>query len=194
MAKKKIENIFSETEPLWKYVKGTGQWINVIEADDYEKWSVNLYGEEVIELDDELTAYLEEAIAFAKEAGKEVESKADLYKEYDGKKYIQFKRKKYDEDTAPPKLYNITGEEITGMYKKEIGGGSTIRIRAMIKPYFMPSKKVGQVVVPSIVGLSYQLLAVQIIENKEYKGASGFGDESGGNVETPPFEVDGSEY
>lgn len=182
MAKKKIVNIFAEAEPIWKYVKGTGQWINVVEPDDYDKWSVNLYGEEVLEMDDELTAFLEEAVAFAKSEGKDVQTVAQTYKEYDGKKYIQFKRPKYDEDTEPPKLYNIHGDEITGTYKKEIGGGSTVRVRAMIKPYYMASTKT--------VGLTYKLLALQIIENKEYKGASGFGDESGGAepTEEAPFE------
>ncbi len=183
MAKKRIVNIFSEAEPLWKYLKGTGQWITVVDADDYDKWSVNLYGDEVLDLRTELQAFLDEAVAFAESEGKEVKNIAGLYKEYQGKEYIQFKKPKYDDDTEPPKLYNITGEEITGKMKKPIGGGSTVRIRAMIKPYYMASTK--------SVGLTYRLLALQIIENKEYAGASGFEDESGGSK--APFEVEESE-
>ena len=186
MAKvKQAPSIFTDTEPLWHYVKGTGQWINVVDVDEYGKWSVNLYGDEVLALETELQAYLDEAVAFAKEQGKDVKAVADLYKEYDGKRYIQFKKPQYDEDTEGPKLYNVHGDEVTGTFKKPIGGGSTVRVRAMIKPYYMASTKT--------VGLTYKLLAMQIIENKEYKGASGFGDESGG-AEKAPFETEAEDY
>lgn len=181
MAKKKFNNIYSETEPLWKYVKGIGQWTNIITADDYDKWSTNFYGQEVEDLEVELQAYLDEAVEFAKKEGKVVNTIAPLYKEYEGKKYIQFKKKKYDEDTEAPKTYNITGEETTGNLKSEPGGGSTLRLRAMVKPYYMASTKT--------VGLTYGMLAVQIIENKQYQGASGFEDESTSTAETPPFEM-----
>ena len=181
MSKKKIINIFKDTDPLWKYVRGTGNWTSIVDTDDYDAWTTNLSGEEVDELGTELEAYLAEAVEFAKAEGKDVQHIAnEFYKTaQDGTKYIKFKRKKYDEDTEGPKVYNITGEEITGQVKKDPGGGSTLRVRAMIKPYFMASTKT--------VGLSFGMLAVQIIENKEYVGASGFGDESSG--ETPPFEV-----
>lgn len=178
MAKKKIINIFADAEPIWSYIKGTGQWINVVEPDDYDKWSVNLYGDEVLDMEDELNAYIDEAVAFAKAEGKVVDNVAYPYAEYDGKRYIQFKKPVYDDTTEPPKLYNISGDEITGQYKKPIGGGSTVRVRAMFKPYYMGSTKT--------VGISKKLLAMQIIENKEFKGASGFGDESDG--ETVPFD------
>lgn len=191
MAKQKTnDNIFKDHEVMWKYVKGIGNWNSVIEVNKYDSWSVNLSGEEVEELEGELQGYLDEAVDFAKEQGKEVDDVADLYKvNKDGKKYIQFKRKGYNGENTPPKLYNIHGDETTGQVKTEPGGGSTLRLRVMVKPYFMPSKKVGKVEVPSIVGLSYQLLAVQIIENKEYAGQSGFGDESGGAKETAPFDT-----
>jgi hypothetical protein len=178
MAKKKIVNIFEDAEPIWSYIKGTGQWINVVTPDDYDKWSVNLYGDEVMDMEAELTAYVDEAVAYAKEQGKVVENVAYPYAEYDGKKYIQFKKKVYDDATEPPKLYNISGDEITGQYKKEIGGGSTVRVRAMFKPYYMGTTKT--------VGVSKKLLALQIIENKEYKGASGFQDES--TTDNAPFD------
>lgn len=182
---KKFNNIYSDTEPLWKYVKGTGQWNNFIKADDYDKWSTNFYGEEVEELETELQAYLDEAVKFAKAEGKEVKNIADLYKTYEGKKYIQFKKKKYDEDTEAPKYYDIHGNEVVDKNRKEVGGGSTLKLRVMVKPYFMASTKT--------VGLTYGLLAVQVLENKEYIGASGFEDESG--EEAAPFDTAvGSDY
>lgn len=181
MAKKKIVSIFKDYDPLWKYVRGVGNWNALIEPDDYEKWSTNLSGPEVDELEDELQAFLDDAVQFVKEEGKVVESIAPIFKEtQEGNKYIQFKKTQYEEDTDGPKLYNVTGEEITGKLKREPGGGSTLRVKAMIKPYYMATTKT--------VGLSYKLLAVQIIEAKEYAGSSGFGDESNG--ETPPFDAD----
>lgn len=192
MAKQKAnDNIFKDNEPMWKYLRGIGNWNSVIEVNKYDAWSVNLSGEEVEELEGELQGYLDEAVAFATEQGKVVDDVADLYKVKDGKKYIQFKRKGYNGENTPPKTYNIHGDETTGQLKSEPGGGSTLRLRVMVKPYFMPSKKVGKVEVPSIVGLSYQLLAVQVIENKEYAGSSGFGDEAGdaSKAETPPFDT-----
>jgi len=189
-AKKQYDNLFGDHEPMWQYVRGTGDWNSFIEPEErYDTWTTQLSGDEVEELEGELQGYLDEAVAFAKESGKVVDDVADLYKVKNGKKYIQFKRKgsKKDGPNTPPKYFNINGDEVTGADRKEVGGGSTIRIRAMIKPYFMPAKKVGKVDVPSIVGLSYQLLAVQVIENKEYAGASGFGDES--SAEAPPFDT-----
>jgi len=182
MAKRKIINIFKDTDPLWKYVRGTGNWTSIVDTDDYDAWTTNLSGDEVDELSTELSEYLNEAVKFAKEEGKQIDNIADnFYKTaQDGTKYIKFKRAKYDEDTEGPKIFNITGEDITGQVKKDPGGGSTLRVRAMIKPYYMASTKT--------VGLSFKMLAVQIINNKEYVGASGFGDESTG--ETPPFEVE----
>ena len=182
MAKQK--NIFKDAEPIWKYIKGTGNWNTIIKPDDYDKWSVNLSGQEVEDLEVELQAALDEAEKFAKSKGKNVEKVASPYAEYNGTKYIQFKKPKYDDDTEGPKLYNITGEEVTGQVKKDPGGGSTLRLRVMFKPYYMAATKT--------VGLSKKLLAVQIIDNKEYVGASGFEDESGG-AETPPFEVETTE-
>jgi len=182
MAKRKAvkrEDIYEGVEPLWKYVRGTGQWNAVIDPDQYDKWSTNLYGDEVLELKEELQAYLDEAVEIAKKAGKVVANIANPYAEYNDKEYIQFKKKFYDEDTTPPKLYNITGEEITGQLKGEPGGGSELRVRAIFKPYYMATTKT--------VGLSKGLLAVQIINNKQYVGASGFEDESTG--EKAPFDT-----
>jgi hypothetical protein len=190
MAKEKVTNLFKDYDPMWEYVKGEGQWNNFITPDaEYDTWSTNLYGQEVEDLEPALQAYLDEAVEFLKEQGKEPEDLADLYKVKDGKKYINFKRKGYNGENTPPKLYNVTGEEITGELKQDPWGGSTIRVRAMIKPYFMPAKKQGRTLIPSIAGLSYQLLAVQIIENKQGNTQSGFVDESkGGDV--APFDAD----
>jgi hypothetical protein len=187
----KVVNLFKDYDPLWEYVKGTGQWNNFLVADaEYDTWSTQLFGEGVEDLEPTLQAYLDEAVEFVKESGKDVEDVADLYRERDGKKYINFKRKAYGGDNEPPKLFNVTGEEITGQLKSDPWGGSTLRVRAMIKPYYMPSKKVGKTVVPSIVGLSYTLLAVQIIDNKQGTSASGFVDESTNSGDTAPFDAD----
>lgn len=180
MAKKKIMNIFADTDPIWKTLKGEGQWNSLVEADDYDKWSTNFYGQDVEDLEEELQAYLDEAVEFAKAQGKEVKGVADIYKEYEGKRYIQFKQKKYDDDTEPPKYYDIYGNEIEGKNRKEVGGGSTLKIKAMIKPYYLSTTKT--------IGLTYRLLAFQVIENKVYSGVGGFEDESEGV--TPPFEAD----
>jgi hypothetical protein len=180
MAKKKVKSVFADYEPLWKFVRGEGYWVNIKDPDDYGNWNVNLYGNEVDELKEELEAYLEDAVEFAKGEGKDVQTVADIYKtDKEGRKFIKFKKPQYDEDTPGPKVFNVTGEEVTDSWNAPIGGGSKLRVKALIKPYYMPTTKT--------VGLSFKLLAVQIIENKEFAGGSGFGDESGGD--TPPFDT-----
>jgi hypothetical protein len=186
MAKKKVKSIYENTEPLWKYIRGEGYWVSIKEPDDYGNWNVNLYGDEVMELEEELQAYLNEAVEFAKAEGKDVQNVADVFKtDKEGRKYLKAKKTQYDEDTPPPKIYNITGDEVTDEWKDPIGGGSKLRIKVMIKPYYMNTTKT--------VGLSTKLMAVQVIKNKEFAGGSGFGDESGGD--TPPFDtVENEDY
>ena len=187
MAKQKRENIYENTEPLWKYVKGTGNFNALRDVDQFEKWSTNLSGEEVEDLEVEMKAMLDEAVKLAEEKGKVVKNVADLYKTYEGKKFIVFKKKQYDEETKGPKLYNVHGDELVDLKGfQEPGGGSTLRVRAIIKPYYMATTKT--------VGLSYGMLACQIIDNKQYVGASGFGDESGGAKEEAPFETESEDY
>jgi len=180
MAKRKIKNVFEDYEPLWKFIRGTGKWVNIIKPDDYGSWSLNLYGDEVEELETELQAYLEEAKEFAISEGKDVQVIGDIFgTDSDGNRFIKLKKKQYDEDTPRPKIYNVTGEEVTDQWTDPIGGGSKLRVKVMIKPYYMPSTK--------MLGLSKKLLAVQIIENKQYAGGGGgFQDESSGD--NPPFE------
>lgn len=185
MAKKKIKNIFEDYEPLWKFVRGEAKWLYIKEPDDYDNWSLNLYGEEVEDLIPELVEYLAEAVVFAKEQGKEVKTVAEVYKtDQDGNKFIKPKKKKYDEDTYPPKIYNITGDEVTEEFNKKLGGGTKVRVKLMVKPYYMGTTKT--------VGLSTKLIAVQVIKPVEYAGGAGFDDESGGD--TPPFDVENEDY
>ena len=186
MAKKKIVNIFEDYEVLWKFVKGTTKWVNIIEPDDYDSWSLNMYGEEAEDLAVEVQAYLDEAVKFAKGKGKDVQLiQPILKKDNEGKQFLKFKKRKYDGDTKPPKVYNKTGEEVTGTFNDPIGGGSLLRVKALIKPYYMGTNK--------SVGVSMQLLAVQVIKNVEYAGSSGFVDES--SSDNPPFETeDASDY
>ena len=190
MVKKRTPSIYQDYDVIWKYVRGIGNWNSLVSPDDYDKWSTNLSGQEVEDMEVELQAYLDEAVKFAKAEGKDVQTISPLYKEYQGNRYIQFKKPQYDEDTEAPKYYNINGDEVTGKDRKEVGGGSTIRIRAMVKPYYMATTKT--------VGVTYKLLAVQVIENKEYVGASGFGDESGGAEpkaeDVAPFDTATSDY
>jgi hypothetical protein len=184
MAKKKVKSVFADYEPIWKFVRGTGYWVNIKDPDEYGNWNVNLYGEEVDELEEELKAYLEDAVEFAKEAGKDVQHVADIYKtDKEGRRYIKFKKPQYDEDTPGPKIFDVTGQEVTEEWNTPIGGGSTLRLKVLIKPYYMPTTKT--------VGLSYKLIAVQVIKNKEFAGGSGFVDES--SADNPPFDTEDSE-
>ncbi len=183
MAKKRrAVNIFEDYDPLWRFIRGEGKWVNIVQPDDYGNWSINLYGDEALELETELQAYLDEAVEFAKEKGKDVQVVADLYsKDQEGNKYLKLKKKQYDEDTPRPKIYNVTGEEVTDEWTEPIGGGSKLRVKVMFKPYYMGSTK--------SIGLSKKLIAVQIIENKKFAGGGGgFQDESSG--ENPPFETE----
>ena len=183
MAKRKIKNIFEDWTPEWKFVRGEGKWNYFVEPDDYDNWGTQLYGKEVEELIPELEEIRDKAVEFVKEQGKEVTNVNPVYKEdKEGNKYINFRKKKYDEETTPPKLYNVSGDEITGEFNQPVGGGSTLRVKTMIKPYYIPASKT--------VGVSTKLIAVQIIKNNFNGTSAGFSDESG--EDNPPFDFDSS--
>lgn len=57
--------------------------------------------------------------------------------------------------------------------KVEIGGGSTIKVAALMKPYLMEDE--GKVK----AGISFRLKAVQVLELKQYNSDDGFEDEEG---------------
>lgn len=57
--------------------------------------------------------------------------------------------------------------------KTEIGGGSTIKVAAMMKPYVMETD--GSVK----AGISFRLKAVQVLELKQFNADDGFEDEEG---------------
>ena len=185
MAKKKIKNIFEDYEVKWEYIRGTANWVYLLEPDDYDNWSLNLYGDQVDALEEDLQEYLDTAVEFVKEQGKEVTTVAPIYNvDQEGKKFFKLKKKKYDENTPKPKIYNVSGDEVTDSWNKPIGAGSVVRVKVMIKPYYIPATKT--------VGLSKRLLAVQIIKNETFGGDAGFKDESN-NGDTPPFEVEESD-
>ena len=184
MAKKRVKSIFEDYDVLWKFARGTAKWAYLLEPDDYGNWSLNLYGPEVEEMEEELQAYLDEAVEFAKEQGKDVQAVAPIYnKDNEGNTFMKVKKKQYDEDTPRPKIFNVTGEDVTDTWSEPIGGGSTVRVKMLIKPYYMPTTKT--------VGLSKKLIAVQIIKNKSFTTNGGFTDES--SNDNPPFEVEESE-
>ena len=184
MAKRKIVNIFEDYKPLWKYIRGTAYWVNVKEPDEWGNWGCKLYDGELPEIKEELEQYLNDAVEFAKEKGKDVQHVAPVLKtDSKGREYLQCKRKQYDEDTPPPKIYNITGEEVTEQWNEPIGGGSKVRVKVMIKPYYMGTTKT--------VGLSAKLLAIQIIKNEWQSGGSGFVNEA--SEDNPPFSAEENE-
>jgi len=142
------------------------------------KGKINLYKEKTVV---KKSISEDQAVEYAKEKGKDVQNVAHfLKKDKQGREFIHAKRKQYDVETLPPKIYSVTGEEITDQFNEPVGGGSAIRAKVMIKPYYMPTTKT--------VGVSTKLLAVQIIKNKEFAGGSGFTDES--SQDNPPFETE----
>jgi hypothetical protein len=57
--------------------------------------------------------------------------------------------------------------------KVEIGGGSTIKVAAMMKPYLMETDGTVK------AGISFRLKAVQVLELKQFNADDGFEDEEG---------------
>ncbi len=183
-AKKKIVNIFEDYDVLWRFVKGPCKWVSIVAPDDYGNWSLNMYGDEIEDIKEEIQGYLDEAVRFAKEKGKDVQTINPILKvDNEGKSFMKIKKPQYDEDTPQPKIYNITGDEVTDTFKTPIGGGSMLRVKMLVKPYYMGTTK--------SVGVSMKLLAVQVIKNVEFAGGSGFNDES--STDNPPFTPDNNE-
>lgn len=170
---------FTETasEATFGYVKGTCKWAELLTVGQFGTYGVKMYGDEVLELEEELKSMqdsaFDEVIALGKKA-----TKADLYKEDDeGKRYLGFKLKetKFDGSLNKITFYDAGGSKVDD-WDKLVGNGSTIKIKYRVAPYYMASTK--------MVGISYNFYAVQVIELKEYNGGgdSGFGDESGSTI------------
>ena len=173
--------VFSKEDSKWAYVKGTAKWAHIISPNQFDKYSIDLYGDGVVELGEELENLLEEACQAVEEVGKKISGKADIYRvdEETGEEYIQFgMNAEYDGKPNHITLYDVYGKKIEN-FDKLIGNGSIVKIKVQFKPYYMATTK--------MVGLSRKFYALQIIDLKEYGGTdSGFGNEAG--EDDAPFE------
>jgi len=172
---------FDKEDSKWMYLKGTAQWAHILEPNQFDKFSVDLYGEDVEELAEELENMLDEVYQAVEEAGKKIAGKADIYRvnEETGKKYLQFgMNAEYDGKPNHIDIYDVYGKKVTDTWDKLIGNGSTLKIKVQFKPYYMASTK--------MVGLSKKFYAVQVIDLVEYAGDnSGFGNEAGAEGDAP---------
>ena len=184
MAVAKVKNILGEIEGVFGYVKGTAKWAKVLEVGQFGSYSVDLYGEYLDEIKDIAGQLQRDAEIVVKEAGKKYQL-ADLVKENDdGEEYVQFKLPENKYDGTPNKItiYDAFGNKQDD-WDKLIGNGSTVKIKYMMKPYYMNSTK--------MVGVSYKFYAVQVIDLKEYQGKDeGFGDESADGFGNTDVEAD----
>ena len=154
------------------YVKGECKWAELLSVGLYGTYGVKLYGDDVLEMKEELEAMQKSAAKEVEELGKKYQL-ADIYKEDDeGKQFLAFKLPENDFDGNPNKItfYDAAGTK-TPDFDSLVGNGSTIKIKYRISPYYMASTK--------MVGISFKFYAVQIINLKEYsKGDEGFSDET----------------
>ena len=169
------------SQPIFGYVKGECKWAKVLEPDDYGNFSISLYGDNVLELEEELVELQKSAAKEIAELGKKYQL-ADIFKEDDeGKKFIGFKLPATNYQGEPNKIdiYDVTGKKVED-WSKLIGNGSIVKIKYRAAPYYMGSTK--------MVGISYKFYALQVIDLVEYKaGDKGFGDETDSDV---PFDTD----
>ena len=161
------------SEGKFGYVKGTCKWAELLAVGMYGTYGIKMYGDDIIEMEEELQAMQDSAYAEVEELGKKA-IKADLFKEEeDGTKFLGFKLKETKFDGTPNKIsfFDAGGTEVKD-WDKLVGNGSTVKIKYRIAPYYMASTK--------MVGISYNFYAVQVIDLKEYSsgGDSGFGDET----------------
>ncbi len=182
MAKAKREQIITETEAHFGYIKGTSKWAKVLEVGEYGNFEVNLYPDaegfaEHVELFEKIRG---DAEAEVLAAGKKISGLADVYKEdSEGLNFFQFKLPEtdYEGKNNVVDIYDVGGNKVTEDWDSLIGNGSTLKVKYMAKPYYMASTK--------MVGISFRFYAVQVIKLEEYQGggASGFGDETTDNEE-----------
>ena len=167
--------VFEEVEPKFGFMKGEAKWAHILKPSQYDKYSIDLYGDEVIEHIPVFEEMAQKAAEEIKQAGKKVALVADVYKENDeGVKYIQFKKAATGKEgpIPHPPIYDVYGNLVED-WDKLIGNGSIVKVKYVAKPYYMAATKT--------VGISYKLLALQVIKLVEYtEGGGGFGDESGG--------------
>jgi len=175
----KITFTEAASEGKFGYLKGTCKWAELLAVGMYGTYGIKMYGDEVVELKEELTAMQDSAYKEVEELGKKAQ-KADLFKEEeDGTQYLGFKLKENNYQGEPNKItfFDAGGVQVND-WDKLVGNGSTVKIKYRMAPYYMASTK--------MVGISYNFYAVQVINLKEFsKGDSGFSDETsdGGTTE-----------
>jgi hypothetical protein len=171
---------FEKAEAQFGYIKGECKWAKVLEVDDYGNYSISMYGDEVVGLQQDLEELRDLAASEIAELGKPYEV-ADIFKvDSDGNKFLGFKlpEKDYEGNDNSIKMYDAGGNLVTD-WDKLVGNGSKVKIKYRVAPYYMSSTK--------MVGLSFKFYAVQVINLVEFKqGDKGFGDET----DEAPFATD----
>ncbi len=185
MGKLEKGKIKFDTEAVFGYLKGEAKWAELLSVGMYGTYGIKLYGDNVLEMEEELSAMLGEAAKEVEELGKKYEL-ADIFKEdEDGKKFLAFKLPENDFDGNPNKItmYDVGGNKVDD-WSELVGNGSTVKIKYRIAPYYMGSTKK--------VGLSYKFYACQVLTLVPYTGGgdSGFGDETGDKA---PFDTEGGD-
>jgi len=169
----KIKFTNEASEAAFGYLKGEAKWAELLTVGQFGTYGIKLYGDQVVEMKEELTAMQESAAAEVDELGKKYEL-ADLFKVDDeGKQYLAFKLPETDFEGKMNKIkmYDAGGNHIED-WDKLVGNGSVVKIKYRIAPYYMGSTKK--------VGISFKFYACQVINLVEFKqGDAGFGDESG---------------
>ena len=176
------------SEAAFGYLQGEAKWAELLSVGLYGTYGIKLYGDEVMEMKEELQAMLDSAYDEVIELGKKA-TKAEVFKEdEEGKQFLAFKLPENDFEGNPNKItmYNVSGKKVDD-WDKLVGNGSTVKIKYRVAPYYMSSTKV--------VGISYKFYACQVLDLKEYtQGESGFGDESGTSDSSAPFDTEGDDF
>ena len=176
-----------DTENVFGYVKGDTKWAQILEVDDYGKYSVNLYGDNVIELREELEALRGAAAAEIEELGKKYELAEVMKTDAEGVEFLSFKLppENYEGKEQKVTMYDGGGNKVDD-WDKPVGNGSKVKIKYMFSPYYMSSTK--------MVGISFKFYAMQVLDLVEYTGGgdNGFGDETDDKA---PFDTkDGEDF
>lgn len=180
ITKGKVKFEEKASEPVFGYVKGTAKWAKVLEVGQFGSFSIDVYGESIVELKEELEALRDSAAAEIEALGKPYTLVDVLKQDDEGNEFIQFKLGENDFEGNPNKvkIFDASGTEVTDSWDKLIGNGSIVKVKYRAAPYYVSSSKT--------VGISYRFYAVQVIKLEEYKaGDKGFGDETGNDT---PFD------
>jgi len=179
--KGKVTFTEAASEAKFGYIKGEAKWAELLAPGLYGTYGIKLYGDEVVEMKEELEAMSDSAYDEVIELGKKA-NKADVLKQDDdGNYFLGFKLKETKFDGTPNKvtMYDAGGNKVDD-WDKLVGNGSVVKVKYRIAPYYMSSTK--------MVGISYSFYAVQVINLVEFsQGDSGFGDETDGAA---PFDTD----